>query len=137
MSKKNYLRTTLVIPLIAFYIEKIFTRDSFIEIAKLKKDMRLLNPNSILFCITESVSKKLLPFYKEYEDDIYILRGNYAHEPHKDFVPEVFQLIYDKLVNFAENELPTFDQTIPFGHKDLIKKPVEVKEEVEGDGNEQ
>jgi hypothetical protein len=118
--RKNYSKSVLYIPLIIFYVEKQFTLESFKEISKLKRDMYLLNPHTLLFCICESVNKKLISHYQSLEDDLYILRGNFTSDPYRDFIPEVFQNIYIKLLNFAHNELPQFDKIVPFGHKDLV-----------------
>jgi len=120
--KKNYTKGFLFMPLIVFYIEKSFTEKSFKEIAQLRADMKVLNPNSLLFCITESADKKLMRQYSEIKDIVYVTRACYKGDEQKQLQPQVFLRIFTKLSNYATSDLMTYDKYVPFGHVDLFDK---------------
>jgi len=119
-SKKNFTKGNLFIPLIVFYIEKCFCEKSFKEIAQLKADMKVLNPNAILFCITEMADKRFMRLYSEIKDIVYVTRASFkSADTLKPLQPQVFLRIFTKLNNFATSELMTYDKYVPFGHVDL------------------
>jgi hypothetical protein len=121
-SKKNFTKMTLHVPLIVFYIEKVLTPKSFIDIRQLRADVATLNPNALLFVITESADKKLLRSYSEIKEICYVTRANFAGTQHKALQPQVFLKIFSKLSNFVQSELMTYDKYVPFGHIELFDK---------------
>jgi len=120
--KKNFTKGNLFIPLIVFYIEKCFTEKSFKEIEQLRKDIKVLNPNALLFCITESADKRLMRQYSEIKDMVYVTRASFKNDQQKPLQPQVFLRIFTKINNFATGELMTYDKYVPYGHVDLFDK---------------
>jgi hypothetical protein len=121
-SKKNFTKITLHIPLIVFYIEKVLTPKNFNEIRQLRTDITGLNPNALLFVITESVDKKYIRQYGEIKDLLYVTRANFSNSQFKALQPQVFLKIFSKLSNFVQSELMTYDKYVPFGHIELYDK---------------
>ena len=121
VDKKNLAKTKLNIPLIVFYIEKCFTESSFREIEQLKKDTVALNPSALLFCITESVDKKLIKNYADIREIVYVTRGGFKGEAFKPLQPQVFLSLYSKLLQFTQKEVVSFEKYVPFGHIDLFQ----------------
>jgi hypothetical protein len=109
------------IPLIIFFIEKHFNEKHFTELELLKKEMVKINPNVTLFCITESVDKKLVRQYNTIKDCLYVVRCNFKGGAYKDLQPQVFLSLYNKLYNYANKELPTYESIVPFGNIDLVR----------------
>jgi len=122
MGKKNFVKTNLFVPLIVFYIEKYFNERSFKEISQMKKDVHTLNPNALIFCVTESAEKRLMRQYAEIKDIVYILRANFKGDAFKALQPQVFLRIFTKINNFVTSELMTYDKYVPFGHIELFDK---------------
>ena len=122
IAKTHYNRVRICVPLIVFFIEKVFSERSFEEINQLKKDTIAINPNALLICLTESVDKHFIHLYNEIEENLYVLRANYKDDEFKDMQPQVGLSLYNKLQNFANKEFYSFDKIVPFGHVDLVPK---------------
>jgi uncharacterized protein (DUF1919 family) len=125
VSKKNLNKVNLFIPLIVFYIEKTFNESSFRTIEKMQKDIKVLNPNAILFCITETVDKKLIKYYNDIQDIVYITRTCFKNDPYKPLQPQVFLQIYNKLCSFIANDMQSYEKIVPFGHINLVNTRTE------------
>ena len=122
VDKKLYNKTKIFIPLIIFYIEKHYNEKHFDEIYQLKRDMVLINPNTLLICLTESVDKKLIRHYTAIKEHLYVLRCNFKNDPYNDLQPQVLLALYNKLSSFANKELATYEPIVPFGNIDLMNK---------------
>ena len=133
--KKAMSKAKINIPLIVFYIEKVFTERCFANIRELRKDMVKMNPNAKLLCITESYDKKHLVNYSEIEDILYVVRCHYKNDEYKDLQPQVFLALYKKIDNIINNENYTFDVVAQFGHVDLVNKAMIITDK--GDKNEE
>jgi hypothetical protein len=122
VDRKVFNKTKIFVPLIIFFIEKHFNEKHFDEIEQLKKDMLILNPTTKLFCITESVDRKLLRNYSEIEEHLFVARCNFKGEPYNDLQPQVFLSLFTKLYNYAHKDLDAFAKVVPSGNIDLINK---------------
>jgi hypothetical protein len=121
-SRKNFQKATLYIPLIVFYIRKHFCLHSFKEIKQLRQDIMSLNPSAQIYCLTETVERKHLRQFADIQDIVYILRASCSDEPFKPLQPLVFLKIFARLDKFVNTQMSTFEQSIPFGHIDLLPK---------------
>ena len=120
--KKVFNKTKIFIPLIIFFIEKHYNEKHFDEIAQIKKEMIILNPNTELICLTESVDKKLIRNYNSIKDNLYVLRCNFKNDPYKDLQPQVFMNLYNKLITLVSKEYASYEPIVPFGHMSLVGK---------------
>ena len=131
VGKKYYNKSKIYIPLIVFFIEKYYTEKHFEEIKKLKSEATALNPNAMLFCLTESVDKKFIQKYAEIESQLYVLRANFKGDTYNDIQPQVVLSLYDKIKNFVRRECISYERVVPFGHIDLVDNEVIIKCEEE------
>ena len=122
IGKRNFVKLDLCIPLMVFYIDKYYNEKSFIEIKKLQNDIKTLNSNALLFCITESVDRSYLRSYEEIKDMLYVVRANFKNSGFNHLQPQVFLKIFAKITNFINGDLMTYDKYVPFGHVELYNK---------------
>ena len=131
ISKKNHFKTKLYIPLICFYIEKVFTKRSAELIIQLKEDAAKLNQNAVVWAVTETIDKKYLDQFIDFEDFLFVLRPNKNENEFNELQPMVALNLLDKLTKFITKDDNAIEHILHYGCLDLIKS----KNKVEDDDN--
>ncbi len=114
-AKKFFNKIKVYIPLIVFYVKNSFNNYDIENIKKLKQDITGLNPNALVFYLTEYIDKAFIEQMEVIKEDIYVLRkaikGSFS-----PLDANLFKDIQDRITHYLTEENLSIEEIISLGN---------------------